>query len=260
MQCCNTSDQSVMNRVIDFPYGELWPQYCILSQDDSGVTCDRLDSCLLVYLPAIVQLMLIICPWLWDVRSFKVLHIGGSDALLSKHQHDSQPPSNATTTPTASQFRYPALFIAHPPLLLLSLAFTCDHYKWHYSGQSRGDEFCSCAIPEIVFVWFCHIALDFWCFSHRVNPCSKVLVITPEDFTWSFLSSLSKNNECISAYRLWFRDDFLSIHLPGNIFNWLTRSIAVENVRSPVSNLLNVFWYHSKNNASYYRCSGAREE
>jgi len=40
------------------------------------------------------------------------------------------------------QFRCPALFIAHLPLLLLSLAFsTCDHQKWHYSGQSRGDRF-----------------------------------------------------------------------------------------------------------------------
>jgi len=39
------------------------------------------------------------------------------------------------------QFKHPALFIAHPSLLLLSLAFpTCDHQKRHYSGQSWGDK------------------------------------------------------------------------------------------------------------------------
>jgi len=40
------------------------------------------------------------------------------------------------------QFKHPALFIAHPPLLLLSLVFlTCDHQKRHHSGQSWGNKF-----------------------------------------------------------------------------------------------------------------------
>jgi len=104
------------------------------------------------------------------------------------------------------QFRYPALFIGHPPLLLLSLAFTCDHYKWHYSGQSRGDKFdlqpryswnCLCLTLS-----HCSRLLENAAFPMEPTPCSKVLVITPEDFTWSFLSSLSKNNKCISAYHV----------------------------------------------------------
>ena len=79
------------------------------------------------------------------------------------------------------QFRYPALFIGHPPLLLLSLAFTCDHYKWHYNEQSRGDKF----NLQLCYSWNClcltlsHCSrlLENAAFPMEPTPCSKVLVI-----------------------------------------------------------------------------------